>query len=295
MKRWTLFLFTVTCLIPALTHATTFSKVDARGTGCPLGSTDIVTSPDGQTVSLLFNEMLVELPQFDGNNDNDQSIDGHGPVSRFNKNIVQKVCNILVETDLPPDHKVDSIEVKVDFRGSTIMDEGTTAFFHSQLLNLQGPGRSSEARRDFIARKIWREGPEEEDWIITGDRTIKVNGNCSRRGDSKSRFNLRNIVRASIKPLGQSLDSFVFIGLDTADLVGKLQLKVNSSSCRARPDRPTRPTRPTRPIRPVRPGRPVKPGRPGFDRGQKCPPGLIFHDQTRRCLTKREIALRGRW
>lgn len=294
MKRigW-LTLILLTALIPEniLAGDLAFSKIEARGTGCPLGSTDIITSPDQKSVSLLFNEMIIELPQFDGENDNEADIPGQNRGNRFDRNLVQKICNILIEADVPADHKVDSIDVKIDLRGSTLMDEGTTAFFHSQLINLQGPGRSNEARRDFIARKIWREGPIEDDWTVSSTKNIQVKGNCSRHGDSKNTFNLRNLIRADIRPLGERLNSMVFIGLDSADILGKMEFKVHTSSCRGRQDRPTRPTRPV--IVPTRPTRPVTPVRPGIG-AENCPRGLIFHEPARRCLTKREVALWGR-
>ena len=261
-----------------------FSRVEARGTGCPVGSTDVVVSPDGESVSVLFNEMIVELPNFDGDNDNDADIPGHDRTSRFNRNVVQKICNVLIEADIPQGHKVDSVDVQIDFRGSTFMDQGTGAFFHSQLVGLAGPGRRNEVRRDFVARKIWRQGPTEDDWIISSKRNIKVAGNCSTRGDTANRFNLRNIVRANLTPQGQRNDSYVFIGLDSADIVGKMKLKVNPSACRQAPTRPTRPTWPPRPTRPTRPTRPAL-------GDSDCPRGLIFHAPTRSCKSKRQIAI----
>lgn len=274
----------ISSLMANSTWANTFSKVQARGTGCPLGSTDIIISPDGNSVSLLFNEMLVELPNIDGDNDNDVNIPGHGRSSRFDRSVVQKICNVLVESQLPEDHKVESIDVKIDFRGSTFMDEGATAFFHSQLINMTTPGRGSEARRDFVARKIWREGPVDEDWTVSSSRRIKVNGNCSRRGDDKNRFNLRNIVRASLTDHASTLDSMVFIGLDSADLVGKMEVKVNSRPCggngRGRDRDPRRPRNPRNPPR-------NPPGRGHIS----CAPGMIFHPPANRCLTRREAVL----
>ncbi len=265
-------------------QATTFSKVQARGTGCPLGSTDIVVSPDQSSVSVLFNEMLIELPQFDGDNDNDQDIDGHGSHSRFDSTLVQKVCNILVESQLPPEHKVEAIEVKIDFRGSTFMDAGTTAFFHSQLINHSGPGRGQEKRRDFVARKIWREGPVEDDWTVSSTRRIKINGNCSRRGDTKAQFNLRNLIRASLTLQGKRDNSMVFIGLDSSDLVGKMNIKVHSKSCRNSDRGPV--------VNPGR-GRDPNPGR-GRGRVRNCPSNLVYDDIVDRCVSRREFILRRR-
>lgn len=273
-------------------YSNTFSKVEARGTGCPAGTTDVVISPDGSSASLLFNEMVIELPQFDGDNDNDVPVDGSSPTSRFDKNFVQKVCNILVESQLPPDHKVESIDIKVDYRGSTFMDPGAKAIFQSMLVNLSGPGRSSEKRRDFIARKLWREGPVDDDWVVSTTKRIEIKGNCSRHGDNKAQFNLMNYIRANLTNRGVRDQSMVYIGLDSSDLVGKMEIKVNSRSCRGRD---IRPDRPTRPVNPGRGDRPTRPQRPGLGNGSgDCPRGLIFYEPARRCLTKREIALLGR-
>lgn len=258
-----------------------FTGIVARGSGCPAGSTDIVTSPDGKSVSLLFNEMLIELPQFNGENENDVDTSGHRRVSRFDKNISQKICNILVEAQLPAEHKVDRIEVKIDMRGSTFMDEGVEAFFHSQLVSYKGPKRQNDNKVDFVARKMWLSGPVDEDWTVSTTKNIRINGNCSRHGDQKSQFALRNILRGSIKPQGQRLDSMLFLGLDSQDFVGKLDVTVHSSPCGGRGTLPTRPNRPTRPGR----------GGPQFG---ECSRGLIFHRPANRCMTKREIALAGR-
>jgi|GEM_PF-2088970 len=261
-----------------------FTDIVARGSGCPAGSTDIVTSPDGKSVSLLFNEMLIELPQYNGENENDVDTDGHRRASRFDKNISQKICNILVEAQLPANHKVDRIEVKMDMRGSTFMDEGVEASFHTQLINYKGPKRQNDKKVDFVARKLWLSGPVDEDWIVSKTRNIRINGNCSRHGDQKSQFAIRNILRGSIKPEGQRLDSMLFLGLDSQDLVGKLDVTVHSSPCGGRVTRPSRPSEPRKPTGPTRPSR-------GGPQLRNCSPGLIFHRPANRCMTKREMVL----
>lgn len=283
-------MFFILVLFPTQLHARNlnFSKVEATGKGCPVGTTDIITSPDGKTISLLFNEMIVELPQFNGENDNHLDIDGRGRASRFNQNLAQKVCNILIEADVPSGHKVDSVDVKIDFRGSTFMDKETSAFFHSQLVNLTGPGRQKVKKRDFIARRIWNEGPLEKDWTISSSRKIKVNGNCSKRGDTKSRFNLRNVVRAMILPKGVDFGSQVYIGLDTADLIGKLDLKVNHSSCRghSREERGNRPGR----GRFNRNGNNIEGNKPSSFI-KHCPLGKTYFKPLEKCLSRREFIL----
>ena len=47
-----------------------FNNVTHSGTGCPQGTVSTAISPDGSSISILFDEFRAEVPQFDGNNDN---------------------------------------------------------------------------------------------------------------------------------------------------------------------------------------------------------------------------------
>ena len=249
-----------------------FTNIETTGSGCPIGSTDIVTSPDGKSISVLFNKMFIELPQFDGVNDNDQSTDYGRRDDRYNKLVANKICNILVEADLPSDYKVEGLEITADFRGSTILEQGGEALFVSQLENFFGPRAMNRRNRDVVAKKEWMQGPVEEDWVISNTKVIPINGNCSRHGDLKTKFNLRNILRAKIDSYLASQDAFAYIGIDSTDFIGKLDIKVNAKSCRSRHSRPSRPSNDR--------GRRV---------GQRCHPGEIFYRPLGRCLTSREI------
>ena len=48
-----------------------FGEIIARGSGCPAGTTQIVKTPDQQSMSLLFDQLMAEVPQYDNDNDNE--------------------------------------------------------------------------------------------------------------------------------------------------------------------------------------------------------------------------------
>lgn len=275
---------------PALSEEFSFTNISTAGSGCPEGTTDVVKTPDGKAASVLFNEMLVEVPQFDGDNENDEESDDHrSPMSRFNSQISHKVCNISAFAKIPAGEKVDYLEVSVDFRGTTFMDPGTQALFHSQMVSWNGPQRVSRRAKDMIVRKVWRAGAVDEDWVLSNTKKINIQSNCSSRGDKDIKFALKNILKAGIKRGHHQSEVSALLTLDSADFAGKLSLKVYTSKCsghsgggnsgggnngggRVRPPRPPRPPRTVR-----------------------CPRGTVFNSRIGRCLrTRGPRTYRGR-
>ncbi|MBT3584121.1 MAG: DUF4360 domain-containing protein [Halobacteriovoraceae bacterium] len=269
-----------------LTKDLSFDSVSARGTGCPDGTTSIVESPDGQTVSILFDEMISEVPQFDGDNDNDAESDQNRRRGRrSNTNLSHKMCYIIINSKVAEGHKVKSLEISVDFRGSTFMDQGTQALFNSQFVQWRGIKRITKRAANSLARKVWRSGPVEEDWTITGNKNIPIMSNCGRHGQRDLQFSLRNVIKTQIKPGYTGGESSAFMSLDSADLAGKITVKVHTEKCGAvnggghgggqggggvHPPRPPRPQICPRGYRkdprtrrciPYRGGRPTRPGR----------------------------------
>ena len=58
-----------------------FGEITARGRGCPEGTTQVVKSPDQKAMSILFDQFMAEVPQFDNDNDNDE-VTGENPRRR---------------------------------------------------------------------------------------------------------------------------------------------------------------------------------------------------------------------
>lgn len=208
-----------------------FSKVTTRGSGCPLGSTDVVKTEDQKTVSVLFTEMQATLPQLDGENENDEaSADHRQTTSRFDSSIVHKLCNIEIEADVPEGEYIEEVELSADFRGATFKDHGTKALFSSNLIEVSGQTQHSHRIRNMLGRKVWRDGIVEEDWFIKGEKTIPVISNCQQQSRHKVKFVLQNILKAMINNRHDQ-NSNVFIGLDSADLAGVMKVKFKTSTC----------------------------------------------------------------
>lgn len=209
-----------------------FGQITARGTGCPAGSVDIVKTDDKKTASILFNEMLVEVPQFDGDNENDElDDDNRRPTSRFNQNISVKVCNIVLNADIPAGHRITSADISIDYRGAAFLDQGTQALFHSKFLNFTGPQRREHRVKGTVVRKVWRNGGVDEDFTFSESKTIDLNSNCGRRGQRNTKIVLKNVIKAGIKRGYENTDVSAFLSLDSQDMVGKMKIKLNTQLC----------------------------------------------------------------
>ncbi|MCP4915227.1 MAG: DUF4360 domain-containing protein [Oligoflexia bacterium] len=266
-----------------------FTKVTARGSGCPQGSTDIVKTPDASAVSVLFSDMVAELPQFDGDNENDME----GPENRFagsrhDSSLVHKVCNIEIEADVSEGQFIESVSLDADFRGATYKDYGTKALFSSYLVEVLGETEFSHRTKNLIGRKVWREGTVEEDWTISESKEVPVKSKCKAQARHKVKFKLQNIVKGMISVPYRNTDTSLFMSLDSADLAGMLKLKVNLAQCRGNSGSSNGNgyghynPRPRKPV--VRDRRDLGLGK----RPVRCPRFTAFNHRTGRCEYKRE-------
>jgi hypothetical protein len=248
-----------------------FKQIKAKGSGCPKGSVESVVSPNAEVLSLLFSEMSVEVPQYSGENENDDiSDDNPERSSRSNPFLANKICKISFITDIPRGEMIDSIEISSDFRGMTYMDKHTKALFSSNLLEVAGPRRYSHRIKNILARKVWRKAEVDEDWTISGTKKIQLEGTCAQQNKSSYKLILKNIIKAKINKKGQEEGANALITLDTADFSGKMSFKFN-----------TRPCTQTQPNRDITP--PTR---------TRCKPGYRLSRRTNRCV--RIVNRRGR-
>jgi hypothetical protein len=212
--------------VRAADEAIVFSTIRMYGTGCADGTTSTIISPDGSALTLLFDEFIAEVPQYDGNNDNDQD----QPGSRFDIKRNNKHCKIDLTARIPEGHKVDSVEVSVDFRGATSVERGSTAMFRSSLLNWNGMGRRAGRNKQVIAHKMWNR-PIDEDWTISKTLSVPMHTGCSAHGDKEIKLSMRNIVSAAMGRRIHPETTSAFVMMDSADLAGKLKIKIHVTSC----------------------------------------------------------------
>ncbi len=206
-----------------------FENIILRGTGCPVGTTTVIPTPDQKTVTILFDKFSAQVPQSDGNNDNAESDEDGAPASRLDTRLARKVCNIVINARIPQGHKVDSATISFDYRGSSAVQKGSIAAFRGNLIEIKGPrGQGREKNPLFVKRWV---GDTVEDWQVSNTVNVDANSACAVRQDRRFRFVLRNAVVARIAPNANPVNTSALISLDTADLKGSLKLKVNYSAC----------------------------------------------------------------
>ncbi len=106
------------------------------GTGCPQGTVGAAVSPDGKSLSILFDEFMVEAQ-------------GKTTVARKN-------CNIAIPIHIPNGYSVSV--VSIDYRGYVSLPKGASARFTAEYFfaGLQGPAYA----RDFV-------GSYDDEYTIT--------------------------------------------------------------------------------------------------------------------------------
>ena len=213
-----------------------FSEINLRGTGCKQGTASVVTSPDNQAISFLFDDFKVEVPNRLGNNDNDDSDDQDNstPESKLNEKLDHKVCNIILNTNLKADEQVSHLEFDLDFRGFTGMEKGSMARFRARLLSWNGPERAQRKAAQQIAAKMWEGAAINENWTVTQKVSLPINSPCSRKDDKNFKLNLKLILQARIQKQFRADSTFATVTMDSSDLAGQLKMKVVTKKCEPR-------------------------------------------------------------
>ena len=206
-----------------------FDDVRLKGTGCPSGTTDIIYSPGSESLSILFDQFIAEVPNFGGDNDN-------SPSDRFNPKINHKICDIVITANLPENQKVNSLSISLDYRGAASVDVGAKAQVKTMLMSWNGPSGMGSSRREIISEKIWDNqygiSPIDEDFNINVIKNVRTNGNnCASARKRKVTLIIKSITLAKMRHSANIDDTFAFISMDSADMAGSLSIKVNTSSC----------------------------------------------------------------
>ena len=140
------------------------------GNGCPHGTASVTLSPDKKSLSIIFDEFLVETSR--------------------RKKIARKSCNIAIPVHVPQGFSVSIIEA--DFRGYISLPRGAEARFSSEYFfaGQRGPRFTKRFRGEFddeylIGNTV---GMEALVWSKCGaDVNLRVNSSMmvrSRRGEA---------------------------------------------------------------------------------------------------------------
>ncbi|MEQ1875764.1 MAG: DUF4360 domain-containing protein [Bdellovibrionia bacterium] len=110
------------------------------GTGCPAGSASVSLSPDQKTLSLLFDQYVVEAGGTTG------------------KTLDRKTCNIAIPVRVPHGYSISLI--KVDYRGFNFLPRGANARFTAEYF-------FAGSRGPITSRSFF--GPTQSDYLFTNN------------------------------------------------------------------------------------------------------------------------------
>lgn len=206
------------------------------GTGCPSGTASAVLSPDGRTLSVLFDSYVAEA----GN---------HVGTLRDAKG-----CQVNIPFSVPAGFAVQV--VKMDYRGFTSLPSGSRSTFGAGFRFLEVNGRETGARR--VLRSNVMLGPKTENFTLTSLIPAVSFSPCG-----------KDFVLAAESHLNVQSNRSGEQAVSTVDSLDAVQTPVVYSLRWTRCEAGRTPGRiepPTRPVRPVPPTRPVRPTPPRFGR-----------------------------
>lgn len=211
-------------------QSVTFRGITYSGTGCPQGTVSTTISPDGSSLSVIFDEFRAEVPQYDGNNDNDGTTSRGRRNDRNTKTLSHRKCALSFIADLPPGTKADSLEIALDARGATILDPGVEGSFSTILVGYQGIA-NSRGNPTVIINKHWRPRPaaQDENWVASPRPLVNLNSGCSGANGKSIRFDLKNHVSAEITD--GNLSRSGMLSVDSNDVTGLLKFTVRTRPC----------------------------------------------------------------
>lgn len=259
--------FTLT-LSNVYADAAKFVDIKMQGRGCKTQSSAVVFSPDNTSASVLFDELIVQVPT--GGMDDFSDSD----VTTIQKRIDRSVCNMTVKLEVPSDERVVGVEFQTDFRGVAAGEYGTEAEIDSRIISWNDSLRGSKTSSSLIFNKLFRDDFDVE-LFESNSNYISVDSSC-KTSKSTVDFVIRNTLRAEIVRRTQDAPSAV-LAIDSSDMNGNFKIKLHTLKCGN-----TRPTNPNRPTRPTRPG-----GRDRADRTkiELCAQmGGVWHEAQRTCI-----------
>lgn len=188
-----------------------YNNVTHSGTGCPQGTVSTAVSPDGSSLSVLFDEFRAEVPE--------------NGLAKSTKN-----CSLSFTASIPAGMKADALEISLQARGATILDKGVEATFAAILVGYSGLARS-RGNPTVVSTKKWRGLVATDDsWTQTPKTSVPLMSACAGAAAKDIRIDVKNHVIAEIS--NGDLSKSGMITLDSNDVNGLLKFTLKTSPCR---------------------------------------------------------------
>jgi hypothetical protein len=167
-----------------------------RGTGCPENSASIAISPDKRTLTLLFDDFIVEAGSDVGIHDS------------------RKFCRIVVPVEV--DRGFQVAVVALDYRGYNFLTEGSKSRFRTVHF-FRKPNQRAKDVPKVSYRQIFQ-GPIDEDYLLsTEEEAHRLWSPCGRD------FNLH--INTSMRSTTRSFTDEALSTVDSLDAVTNLAIK----------------------------------------------------------------------
>ena len=196
-----------------------FEQINTSGTGCPAGSVTSIVSPDGQSMSLLFDEFRVEIPNY------------HPTGANASIYEAQKNCNISFTTTLPAGRLATAIGISLQARGNTMTDAGIQSYFTTILVGHRGLANSVGPQAKVIEKKMWMgRTAVGEDWVTNTNVSVPLKSSCSSSTNKAIKFELKNHLQAKIQTSDATKSGIITV--DSNDARGMLTFTLSTTPCR---------------------------------------------------------------
>lgn len=211
-----------------------FDQIQTNGTGCPAGTVTTIVSPDGTSLSLLFDEYRVEVPNYESAPTPPTT--GRGPRYQppgTNASIYEsnKTCNIVFNTTLPAGRMATAINISLQARGNTMLDSGIQAYFSTILVGHRGLANSVGPQAKVVEKKMWSGRAEVgEDWVTDTNVSVPLKSSCASAVNKSIKFELKNHLEAKI--LRNDLTKSGIVTVDSSDARGMLTFTLSTAPCR---------------------------------------------------------------
>jgi hypothetical protein len=208
-----------------------FNQIQTYGTGCPDGTVSTSISPDGQSMSVLFDEFRVEVPEYNPPSIPPSPGSSFPRAPRTRPTRAMRDCQLRFSATLPVGMSVESVEFSIQARGATILDPGITADFTSILVGYTGLAQA-RGRLQPIIQKQWIAGrsPVSDDWTASPSMIVPINSGCAGASGRSITFDLKNHLGAEITT--GDLTKTGLVTVDSSDAKGILRVSLRTRSCR---------------------------------------------------------------
>lgn len=219
-----------------------FSSPILQGSGCPPGTTATSISPDGTSLSVLFDQMQASVPNHNRDNDNDETEENDEPEAKTSAQLQHKICRWTFQATIPEGFRAQALALQTDFRGFLQADPGTRSLFRLFIHARHGLGGEAKGRA-LIEERVWRNnrnspGTLTEEFTINSQKTYELGNKCARNKDRTITIHLRNVIQARvIRGMNRNESRLPSneITVDSGDLTGSVKARIAISPCEQNP------------------------------------------------------------